>query len=70
MTISPVRTASDNFTDSAISGKYNGQAGEKELQPWEAEGPSEALETLENPAAVSHGSVSIYLLLPSMYKLI
>ena len=43
---------SDSFIDSSISSKFNGQAGEKELQPWDAEGPSEgaALEAIESPA--------------------
>ena len=45
---------SDNFTDSAISKMNNGGSVERELQPWDGEGPSSSsLETLEKTSASS-----------------
>ena len=47
---------SESFIDSAISNKYNGQAGEKELQPWDGEisMDSGALEAIDSPSAADN----------------
>ncbi len=52
----------DSFTDSAISGRHNGlgQLGEKQLQPWDAEGgfADGAIDSLDEKPLSKNTSVS------------